>query len=122
MKIILCDDILELVGKEVNKIRNIQWWIDNYGYHLPNYKFILNHNQLKRKDTNSTHAVKIALQFNHYINTNHSDIIPHFYKGVLDYTLYTWHGKFECDSYGSLPSKRYMEPYPHARKNIQEHI
>ena len=73
MKIILCDDILELVGKEVNKIRNIQWWIDNYGYHLPNYKFILNHNQLKRKDTNSTHAVKIALQFNHYINTNLED-------------------------------------------------
>ena len=38
---ILCDDIIELIGKEVEKIRNYQWWIDNYDYHLPHNKFSL---------------------------------------------------------------------------------
>ena len=44
--IILCDDILEIIGMNVEKIRNYQWWVDNYGYHLPSHKFILNYNQL----------------------------------------------------------------------------
>ena len=42
----LCDDILEKIEKEVNKIRNQQWWIDNYGYHLSPKSFMLKYNLL----------------------------------------------------------------------------
>ena len=121
MEIILCDDILELIGNEVKKIRNIQWWTDNYGYHLSNDKFLLNLKQIRIKDLNSRHTAMISLQFNHYINTNHN-FIPQSYKGVLHYTILNFSEEFEYDSYSSIPSKRYMKSNPRYLKIIQDHL
>ena len=106
---ILCDDIIELIGKEVEIIRNYQWWIDNYDYHLPHNKFSLSYKQLHKKDINSIHASLIAKEFIKFQSWKDSDLIPKFWPGILNYTLYNWHDICMNQSYQTLPSKRCMK-------------
>ena len=119
---ILCDDILELIGKEVYKIRNRIWWINNYGYHLSHDKFALDSINLRIKDINSFHAIKIAHQLVNYNKWKDSDLIPKFWPGILNYTLYNWHDNYERISYESIPSKRCILANSYMISKIQDHL
>ena len=116
----LCNDILELIGKEVDKIRNHLWWNDNYGYHLLPNQFMLDYKQLYKKDINSHHTTLVARKFLKFLSFKDSDLIPPFWPGILNYTLYNWNDICLERSYHNLPSKRCMRSNPvMVKKNIK---
>jgi len=108
----LCDDILETIEKEVKKIRNKQWWIDNYGYHLSHNNFMLKYKQIYNKDIHSNHATQIAREYIKYSSWKDSDLIPKFWPGILNYTLYNWNDICLMKAYKCLPSRRCLKSNP----------
>jgi len=118
----LCNDILELIGKEVDKIRNHQWWNDNYGYHLLPNQFMLDYKQLYKKDINSHHTTLVARKFLKFLSFKDSDLIPPFWPGILNYTLYNWNDICLERSYHYLPSKRCMRSNPVMVKKISKYL
>lgn len=120
--IILCDDILEIIGKKIETIRNRQWWIDNYGYHLPSYKFKLNYHQIRFKDINSKHTILIAKEYLRYYSLKGSDLIPKFWPSILNYTRYNWEDISLDRTYHEFPSKRCIKSNPLLLKKTQNHL
>ena len=120
--IILCDDILQIIGKKVDIIRNYQWWINNYGYHLPSYKFKLSYQQIRFKDINSKHTILIAKEYLRYYSLKDSDLIPHFWPSILNYTKYYWEDIYLDRSFHEFPSNRCIKSNPLFQKKIQNHL
>ena len=122
--ILLCDDILEIIGTKVETIRNKQWWIDNYGHHLPSYKFKLNYHQIRFKDINSKHTILIAKEYLRYYSLKGSDLIPvpQFWSSILNYTRYNWEDISLDRSHHEFPSKRCIQSNPLLLKKTQNHL
>ena len=65
MLIILCDDILELIGKKVEIIRNQKWWEKIYGYNtsFENYAGGISQEAFRKRNICSYHAAQIGCHF-----------------------------------------------------------
>ena len=113
--IILCNDILYLIGKEVNHIRNKQWWIHLYN-HLPN-------DRMYSKDINAIHASKIATEFIYFQNLKHNSILPFLlWDDILQHTLFKFHAMMRNESYECLPSQKYIQSNQKLIQKIHKHL
>ena len=62
------------------------------------------------------------MKFNKYSALKDSDLIPKFWPGILNYTLYNWDDICLMRTYECLPSKRYLKSNPYFRKKIQDNL
>ena len=107
MGIILCDDILELIGKKVERIRNQKWWEGLYGYNTSFEKYAggISHEFFRQKNLSSYHAAQIGCHFTWQLSIPPIGGYP---EKVLQYILSTWHTKCELNAYTCLPSYNTM--------------
>ena len=113
--IILCDDLLYLIGIEVNTIRNKRWWIHLYN-HLP-------YDRMYIKDINSIHASKIACEFIYFKKLKHNSILPFLlWDDILQHTLFKFHAKKRNESYECLPSQKCIQSNQKLIQKIHKHL